>query len=166
MKFSWKSALSPMAVVGSFLLVLFDQASKFAVIHYIEMGEQIAVTPFLNFVHTKNKGAAFGMFRDASPMMRLVIFGLVSIVCLTTLIYWLGTTPKVEKLQRASLVFIFGGALGNLVDRIAYGEVTDFIDVYYSGWHFWIFNIADSAITVGVILMGIVMLQRKARSTI
>lgn len=164
-KFSWKLALKPLPILVALILFVLDQVTKYFVIHYIEMGEQLRVAPFLNFVHTKNKGAAFGMFRDASPLMRVIIFGIVTILCLYMLIYWLGTSPLSERIQRLSLAFILGGALGNLCDRIVLGEVTDFIDVYYLHYHFWIFNIADSAITIGVVLMGIAMLQQRRKSS-
>lgn len=117
------------------------------------MGTQIEILPFINLVHTKNRGAAFGMFHNTGASFRLLFFGAVTIVCLYTLIHWLGTIDERKRFQRFCFSLILGGAFGNLLDRICFGEVTDFVDAYYNGYHFYVFNIADSAITVGVTLL-------------
>ena len=147
-----------------------DQASKFAVVTSIQIGEKIEVLPFLDLIHTKNRGAAFGMFHQSGALFRLFFFGAVTVICLYMLIYWLGTTPLAEKAHRFCLSLILGGAFGNLFDRVAFGEVTDFVDVYWKQYHFYTFNIADSGISVGVTLLILLMLpwpgvqNKKAKS--
>lgn len=159
--FSWRSVLCPAVWIPPLVLFILDQVSKIYIIRSIEVGGSVYVTSFFNLVHTKNRGAAFGLFHQADDWFRLIFFGLVTIVCLILIVYWLGSTPKNLKLQSWGLRFILGGALGNLFDRVVYGMVTDFLDFHYSGFHFWAFNVADSAITVGVVLMGFSILFDK-----
>ena len=99
-----------------------------------------------------NYGAAFSFLSDAGGWQRWLFTGLASVVTLV-LIVWLLRLPAGEKLTAAALGLIIGGAVGNLIDRVNNGYVVDFIDVYYSGWHWPAFNVADSAITGGVILL-------------
>lgn len=151
--FSWKTALLPLHlwIVGS--VVFLDQLTKYLVIWYVDLGDRIPIIPFLNLVHFKNKGAAFGLFHDASPAFRLVFFGLVTLACLAFLIWSLGTSPLWDRYHRICLALILGGALGNVKDRLIYQQVTDFVDVYYGGHHWPAFNVADSAISVGVVFL-------------
>ncbi len=161
--FSWKHVFTPLHWITVLSVVVLDQASKWAVVTHIQMGERIEVTSFLNFIHTKNRGAAFGMFNQSGDLFRLFFFGAVTIVCLYMLFYWLGTIPLTEKLQRLNLSLILGGAFGNVIDRVLYGQVTDFIDAYYGSYHFYTFNIADSGISVGVTLLIISMFFEKSK---
>ncbi len=133
--------------LGIFVL---DQLTKYWVIWKLEVGQLVPVFPFFNLVHYKNRGAAFGMFHNASPEFRMVFFGLVTLVFLGLIVYWLGTAPLREKAYRWGLVLILGGALGNVKDRVIFQEVTDFLDFYIGAYHWPAFNVADSAITVGV----------------
>lgn len=169
-QFRWEWVLKPFpiaVVLGSFLL---DQATKYAVIFTMPRGSSIPIMPGFELVHITNRGAAFGIFHDASPVFRILFFGTVTVVCIWLLISWLGTTPPTQKLQRWGLLLILGGALGNVKDRVIFGEVTDFIHVYYKSYSWPAFNIADSAICVGVGLILLVLirqkfLERKKRST-
>ena len=99
-----------------------------------------------------NYGAAFSFLSDAGGWQRWLFTGLALVVTVV-LIVWLFRLPAKEKLTAAALGLIIGGAVGNLIDRIMNGYVVDFIDVYYLDWHWPAFNVADSAITGGVILM-------------
>lgn len=153
--FRWKNALAPLNVWTIAIVVFLDQAVKYLVIWNLEIGERIPLTPFLNLVHFKNKGAAFGMFHDASPTFRLVFFGLVTLVCIVFLLWSLGTSPAWDKFHRFNLSLILGGALGNVKDRVIFQQVTDFIDVYYQDYHWPAFNVADMAISTGVTLLVI-----------
>lgn len=156
--FNWKLALAPMHLVVAIGVFVLDQLTKYLIIFNLELGRSIPVLPFFEIVHVKNKGAAFGIFHDSSPAFRLLFFGAVTIVCLILLTYWLGTTPVFEKLQRLGLSLILGGALGNLKDRAIFGEVTDFVHVFYKSYSWPAFNIADSAISVGVAIIFIHLL--------
>lgn len=168
LKYAWSLALHPFHWITVIMVVFLDQASKYWIIWKLDIGERIPILPVFDITHIKNKGAAFGMFHDTSPAFRLVFFGLVTIICLILLLYWLGTTPIAEKWQRFGLSLILGGALGNLKDRIVFGQVTDFIHVFYKSWSYPAFNIADSAITIGVAIILIRMLahQMKAKKIV
>ncbi len=162
-QFSWKAALAPMHLVIAIGIFIVDQVTKLMVVKMIPLFDQIDLFPGFSFTHTKNKGAAFGMFHDSSWVFRLFFFGAVSVICLYLLLYWLGTTEKREKWQRVGLSLILGGALGNLLDRVIFGEVTDFLLAYYQQYRWPAFNIADTAISVGVtiLILHFLPLRRK-----
>jgi signal peptidase II len=158
-----------MHIVTVLVSVILDQVTKYLVIFNMRLGERIPILPFFDLVHIKNRGAAFGIFHDSSPMFRLIFFGIVTIVCVYLLVYWLGTTPREDKWQRFALALILGGALGNLKDRVFFGQVTDFARIYYEAWSWPAFNIADSAISIGVTIVVLKLLplgsMLKGRST-
>jgi signal peptidase II len=156
--FVWRQVFAPLHAIVVLVVFVLDQISKYYVMSNIRMGSRVVALPFLDFIHTKNRGAAFGMFNRSGGAFRFFFFGIVSVLCLYLLVRWLGSIPLSQKLQRVSFALILGGAFGNLYDRIVYGEVTDFIDAYYGDYHFYIFNIADSAITIGVTLLVITMI--------
>lgn len=161
-QFNWRLALLPMHLVVVISSVILDQITKYLVIFNMQLGERIPLLPVLDLVHIKNRGAAFGIFHDASPWFRLIFFGVVTIVCVYLLVYWLGTTPKEDRWQRFALALILGGALGNLKDRVFFGQVTDFVRVYYQDWSWPAFNVADSAISVGVVIIILRLLPIKS----
>lgn len=162
--FSWKNVWKPLHIWTVLIAVILDQGSKYLIIFKMEVGERIAVLPFLNIVHFKNKGAAFGMFHDASPEFRLFFFGLITIVCIGFLVWSIGISPSWDKFHRFCLSLILGGALGNVKDRVIFQEVTDFLDVYAGTYHWPAFNIADSAICVGVTLLLIRFIPWKKKN--
>ncbi len=108
--------------------------------------ESIDLLPFLRIVHYTNKGAAFGMFANLGNTFFLII----SIIAILFIILYASKLPKGLELYALSL--ILGGAIGNLIDRIRIGKVIDFIDVFVGNWHWPAFNVADSALTIGIIL--------------
>ena len=133
------------------LLVVLDQLTKYWVSASFDFGEARAVTGFFNLVLTHNKGAAFSFLAAASGWQRGLFIGiaLVAIVVISVLL----ARHSGEKLFCLSLALILGGAAGNVIDRIALGYVVDFLDFYIAGWHWPAFNLADSAITVGAVLL-------------
>lgn len=133
------------------LVIVLDQLSKAAInIHFV-FGESMAVTSFFNLVLAHNTGAAFSFLSDAGGMQRW-LFSLIAVVA-SVWIVWLLRRHQTQKLFSLALAFILGGALGNLIDRIAYGYVVDFLDFHWGGYHFAAFNLADSAITCGAALL-------------
>ncbi len=134
------------------LVVALDQITKLAVVKAMNLYESIPVAPFFNLTYVHNTGAAFSFLSDAGGWQRW-LFAILAASISVVLVIWLAKLKKHETLLAASLALILGGAFGNLIDRIAYGYVIDFLDVYYQSWHWPAFNIADSAITLGVILM-------------
>ena len=132
-----------------------DQASKFAVISLVPLYERIAVVPgFFNIVHYRNPGGAFGLFSDNAGLWMAGIFILVTLAALGLILYLYVQTPPEQPVLAAGLSLVLAGAAGNLIDRLRYGQVIDFLDVYFRTWHWPAFNVADSAITVGMIIFA------------
>lgn len=108
--------------------------------------------PYFNLTYVHNTGAAFSFLSEAGGWQRW-FFAVLALVISAVLSVWLARLQKHETLLALALSLVLGGAIGNLIDRLAYGYVIDFLDVYYDTWHWPAFNIADSAITLGVMLM-------------
>ncbi len=136
----------------SLLAVILDQASKLVIDSSMQLYESIPVMPFFNLTYVHNTGAAFSFLSDAGGWQRWAFAGLALGISIVIAV-WLTKLQKHETLLAVALSLILGGAVGNLIDRLAYGYVIDFLDVYYGNWHWPAFNIADSAITLGVALM-------------
>ncbi len=130
-------------------VMLADQITKQLVIRSIALFDSVAVMPHLNWVHMQNRGAAFSMLAQMPPWFFVLLGVGVSI----GILIWLRRNPRGQLLVASGLALILGGALGNVIDRVRLGHVTDFIDVYYQEWHFAAFNIADAAISVGAALL-------------
>lgn len=145
------------------LVVLADQAAKALVLARFALGERLELAPFFNLVLVYNKGAAFSFLSQASGWQKplLVAFALAAAVIVSVLIL---RRPG-ERLLCSGLALILGGALGNVVDRLRFGQVVDFLDFHAAGWHWPAFNVADSAITIGaalLILEGFVHREKRA----
>ena len=129
-----------------------DQASKWAVLHLIDLPVHrvIELLPFLNFRMAWNSGVSFGLFQADGWLGRLGLIGF-ALVVVGFLIYWLNSAAN-----RATVIaigMVVGGALGNVLDRVIYGAVVDFVDFHGFGYHFYTFNVADTAISLGVALL-------------
>jgi signal peptidase II len=129
-----------------------DQASKLAVNGSMRLYESIAIVPFFNLTYVHNTGAAFSFLAQAGGWQRWLFAGLALGISIA-LAFWIARLKQHEVLLAVALSLVLGGAVGNLIDRVAYGYVIDFLDVYYQDSHWPAFNIADSAICVGVFLM-------------
>ncbi|WP_020563187.1 signal peptidase II [Methylosarcina fibrata] len=136
----------------SFLAVILDQGTKLAVDGTMQLYQSIRILPYFNLTYVHNTGAAFSFLSQAGGWQRWFFAGLAIAISIV-ITFWLARLQKHEVLLAAALSLILGGAVGNLIDRLVYGYVIDFLDVYYRGWHWPAFNIADSAITLGVALM-------------
>jgi signal peptidase II len=136
----------------SFLALVLDQWSKQIIDGAMQLYQSIPVIPYFNLTYVHNTGAAFSFLSQAGGWQRWFFAGLAFTVSVVITI-WLARLRKDETLLAVALALILGGAVGNLIDRLLYGYVIDFLDVYYQDWHWPAFNIADSAITLGVILM-------------
>ena len=133
------------------LIVLADQVTKFLARVYIGTFDTIKVLPFLQLVSVRNEGAAFGMFSGLGNP----VFIVVSLVAITVVFFLLLTSKE----DRWGLALILGGAAGNLIDRIVFKKVTDFIDLFAGRFHWPAFNVADSAICIGIGLMALELLK-------
>ena len=134
-------------------IVLLDQISKLVVDRTMPLNYSISVIEdFFNLTYIRNTGAAFCIFAGSSAALRQPFLILFSLLAIGFIIMMLRRLPEAEKGLMVALTFILGGALGNLIDRLLYGEVIDFLDFYWSRFHWPAFNFADSFITVGVTL--------------
>jgi signal peptidase II len=141
-------------------VVVVDQAVKAVVRSNFELHDSVAVIPsFFNLTRVHNYGAAFGLMNAADFPFKTVVLSIVAAFALAALAWYGATLPADQQLARAGLALIVGGAAGNLIDRLSAGYVIDFVDLYWRDWHFWAFNVADAAITVGVSLMILDLLQ-------
>ena len=134
------------------LVIVFDQASKWLMMSWLSLYETVAVMPYFNLTMAHNEGAAFSFLAQAGGWQRWFFIGLALIISVLLLV-WLAKLKPTEKLEAISLSLILGGAIGNVIDRISYGYVVDFIDLYIGQNHWPVFNIADSAICIGAILL-------------
>jgi signal peptidase II len=142
------------------VVVVFDQATKAVVRATLPLYESVTVIPgLLDFTHIRNTGAAFGMFNTADFPYKTTIISLVAVAGLIGVGVYSAGLPRSQVLARVGLALVVGGAAGNLIDRFTEGSVVDFVDVYWRSYHFWAFNVADSAISVGVTLMILDMLR-------
>jgi len=145
-----------MAVV----IVAADQASKALVRARVGLHDNIEVVPgFLNITHVLNTGAAFGLLNAVEFPFKSLVVALLAVGALVAIGFYAATFGSETRLARLSLALILAGACGNLIDRAVSGAVVDFVDVYFGTWHFWTFNVADSAITVGAILLVLDMFR-------
>lgn len=131
------------------VVIAADQGAKYVVAETLPLYHSVWLLPFLNLASFHNTGAAFSMFSSAPWLVFVVLAGVVSLCILI----WLYRRPHAPALQAAGFCLIMGGAVGNAIDRAARGYVIDYIDFHVGTWHFAAFNIADSAITIGVILL-------------
>lgn len=134
------------------LIVGLDQVTKQLALTNLVEGVPIAVAPFLNFTLTYNTGAAFGFLNNAGGWQNLLFVGIAIIVSIA-IVVMVWRLERHELPLGVALMLILGGAIGNLIDRLRLGRVVDFIDVYFGSWHFYTFNIADSAITIGAVIL-------------
>jgi signal peptidase II len=129
-----------------------DQLTKLVVKRTLDLHDSIRVLDgFLNIVHARNPGAAFSFLADAPAWFRGPFFIAITASAIGVLLYAITRLPAEDRLLRLALGGVLGGALGNLFDRLVYGEVIDFIDVHWKGHHWPAFNVADSSITVAVV---------------
>lgn len=132
-------------------IVVADQATKYVVVQYFSSHPPLVVAPFLNLVLVYNPGAAFSFLSDAAGWQR-GFFIVVALAASAWIVYLLRKYPH-QRLFSLALSLVLAGAVGNLIDRIAIGAVVDFIDLHAFGWHWPAFNVADSAISCGAVLL-------------
>ncbi len=145
----WRLTLVPALIV-----VVLDQLTKAIVLANMELHQSIPVIDgFFALTYVRNTGAAFGIFADQASSLRVPMLLAVAVLALGVLLWFVRTIPVDRRAVIAACGGVLGGAIGNMIDRAAYGEVIDFLDVYVGSYHWPAFNVADSAITVGVIVL-------------
>ena len=131
-----------------------DQITKIFVINRLNLGEKIDILPFFNFVRVHNKGVSFGLLSGmVQPLILCLLSGII--------VYFLVIYAKENVRYRVPISLILGGALGNIIDRIRYGSVVDFLDFHLVGYHWPAFNVADSAITLGMFALIFISYREK-----
>lgn len=156
-------------ILTALIVIVLDQVTKCLVRDSMALWDSVTVIPgFLDLTRVHNTGAAFGMLNSADLPFKAVLLTVVALLALAGVAWYAASIPTDDVLARLGIAGIAGGAVGNLIDRATAGYVLDFVDAYWRGWHFWAFNVADAAITVGVILMILDLsgLGRRASNTV
>jgi signal peptidase II len=136
------------------VIVALDQATKLAVDRLMDLHESHRVIDgFLRLTYVRNRGAAFGILSDADLPFQAALFSVLSLAALAAIALYAWRLPAESRLPKAALALIMGGAVGNLIDRMRLGYVIDFVDAHLGAYHWPAFNVADAAITVGVVLL-------------
>jgi signal peptidase II len=144
------------------VLAVLDQLTKALVAAKISLYETIPVVPgFFNFTRIHNKGAILGFFSNSDKLPVFILLTGASLCALGFVVYYFVKTPPADKFAKIALSMILAGALGNLSDRLLRGYVIDFLDVYVKQWHWPFFNVADSCITIGALLLIAFLFRRK-----
>jgi signal peptidase II len=144
-------------------ILALDQMTKELVRRTLDLHASTTVIPgFLDFTHVRNTGAAFGILNSADFPYKTAVIALIASAGLIGVAIYSASLASQQLMARVGLALIIGGAAGNLIDRIWVGYVVDFVDVYWRDYHFWAFNVADSAITIGVAIMILDMLGVRA----
>ena len=148
-------------VILAIIVIALDQITKMYIHTEFTYGQSKTIIPeFFNLTYVRNQGAAFGIFRDSAETFRHIFFLAIPPIAVLIILGYLKATPSWDRIQIWALSGIAGGALGNYVDRIKYGYVIDFLDFHYKGmYHYPSFNIADSAIVVGVAILFFLTLR-------
>lgn len=149
--------------VTMLLVIVLDQISKQYVTSIFNLGDVREVIPNLfNLVLTYNPGVAFGFLGNVAPGVRYILLGITTVIALGVLLTFLVKDFKHDPIGKLAIAGIIGGAIGNIIDRVRYGHVIDFLDFYIKDMHWPAFNIADSAICIGV---GIILLRGGAKGS-
>lgn len=140
----------------TFLVIVLDQLTKWLVLLKLSFAQPFPILPIFNLTLTYNTGVAFSFFNGIGQSYPWLFIGITFTICCGILV-WLYRLPAQDKLLAAALSMVLGGALSNLLDRVMRGYVIDFLDFHWRGWHWPFFNLADSAVTIGAIILLIVM---------
>jgi signal peptidase II len=145
--------------------ILLDQVTKYLVNATMPLyGSRTVIPNLIDLVHVHNAGVAFGLLNGAEHPQRSLLTTALALIALLGIAYYARHVRAEERLARLGLSLILGGAVGNLIDRMRQGYVIDFVDVYWGDWHFWAFNVADAAISVGaaLVFIDVLFLNRHA----
>lgn len=133
----------------SLAIIALDQTTKQLVATHFYLFQSVRLTGFLNLIYVRNTGVAFSMFNQAPRL----VFIAIAVVIILAILVWLYRHPHDSRVTAAALTLILAGALGNVIDRVLWGYVIDFIDFHVGQWHWPAFNVADSAVTIGAVLL-------------
>jgi len=142
-----------MWIIIAAVIAIADQLTKWAIIEWIPLYDKVPLNSFINLTHQKNSGAAFSFLADAGGWQRWFFVALSSVVSVVIAVWLWRIRRDGQTLLSSGLALVLGGAIGNLIDRILLGHVTDFIQVWFGSWAFPSFNVADAGISVGATLL-------------
>ena len=140
-------------MVVALVIVLADQATKWAIVEWVALYDRVPINSFINLTHQRNTGAAFSFLANAGGWQRWFFVVLATVVSAVIVVWIWRIRREGQALLSAGLALVLGGAVGNLIDRVRLGHVTDFIQVWFGSWAFPSFNVADAAISVGAALL-------------
>jgi signal peptidase II len=136
------------------LVILLDQAAKLIVVAAVPLFSSVTIIPnLMDITYVRNTGLAYGFLQDSNLPYKSVLVGALAVAALGGILLYARQMPAQEKWSRFGLSLILAGAIGNILDRVRLGYVIDYVDVYFRGWHFWAFNVADAAISVGAVFV-------------
>ena len=158
-------------ILGSLagLIVILDQATKAVVRATLPLHDSVELVPgFLNFTHVRNTGAAFGLLNGIDFPFKTAVMTMIALTALVAIGVYAVKSAIPQPTARLGLALVMGGAVGNLIDRVTVGHVVDFVDVYWHGWHFWAFNVADAGITIGasLLILDMIWMDRHVSETV
>ena len=151
------------------LVVILDQATKAIVRATLALHDSVELVPgFLNFTHVRNTGAAFGLLNGVDFPYKTAVMTMIALTALIAIGVYAVKTAVPHTAAQFGLALVMGGAVGNLIDRVTAGYVVDFVDVYWRGWHFWAFNVADAGITIGasLLILDMIWIDRHVSETV
>ncbi len=158
---SKRFVLSPLGITC--LIVLLDQLTKLWILHHVPLADTLTVSGWLNLRLTFNQGIAYGWFTQSGRLGQIILSAIACCIVLVAISYWKKYGQNIGYTITTAL--ISGGALGNVIDRVRYSMVVDFIDVHWHGWHFATFNVADIAVSCGAGLFAICLLRKQPAET-
>jgi signal peptidase II len=147
------------------VIVFLDQVSKWSIIHFLGVHESVSVTGFFNLVHVRNRGMAFGLMNRPDFDAGFYLLTVTTVVAIVLLLAWFFKLKKEDARIAFGLSLILGGAVGNLIDRLRFREVIDFLDFHLGQYHWPSFNVADSAITVGTFWVAIILIFHRSSNS-
>jgi signal peptidase II len=153
-----------MKLLGSIMggVLVLDQLTKLLIVKWMPLHSAYEVIPgFFELVHVRNTGGAFSIFANPDSTWRRFIFIGLTVAIVSVLLYAYGKLKEDQRWTKTSYALLCGGAIGNLIDRVRFGNVVDFLDFYVGGYHWPAFNVADSAITVGAVMLFISLMRNK-----
>ncbi len=159
---SWQTNKYMKLTIIAIAVVCLDQISKAIILKTLPLYQSVEVIPgFFNLTHIHNPGGAFGFLADQTSTLRHFVFLIVSLLAIGLIFYFYKKTPQSHPWLASGFALIFGGAIGNIIDRLRLGEVVDFLDFYIGRWHWPAFNVADSAVTIGIFIFIYHMVLKK-----
>ena len=148
-------------VILSIIVIIIDLGTKYLASHNLTYGQPVEILPFFNLTLLHNYGAAFSFLSNANTTWQVIVLSAIALIVAIVILIWLARLPKNKNLTACALSLILGGALGNVYDRMIHGYVVDFLDFHINNYHWPAFNIADSAICIGAVILILISFKSK-----